>query len=776
MSDGKLISIEPRSGLFGRLEWRFPLFLIAIFGLLVPLLYKNDGFSVFGFEIVKEYGIDDVNMWGRYMCFAMIAIGLDLVWGYTGMLSLCHALFFSFGGYAMGMYLAHHGGPEGSIDASGWKMPACLFVVYPGKVGETEADWLVPWFWKPFWWLSWTFVLGILVPGLVAGVVGFFVFRSRVRGVFFAILTQALTVMVASVFMVNDMKLGGTNGVTRFDRIVIGGREKIEISLKAQELSKHSLTIESVRSVLEKHRDSKRRDGASPAPGGSLELEGSTFISSPSKGVNINKDYKDLVISEAGGTKVALKDVAQLRYRGFDLKEDSVKFGLYVITLGMLILVYLLCRYIVSSRMGRVLVAIRDNEDRLRFSGFKPYRYKVVVYAFSAAIAGLGGMMYAPQMGIFTPHNMLPLKSILVVVWVAVGGRGTLWGAVIGALAVNYGYNYLTSRIPEYWMFVLAAVFLGIVLLLPGGIASLLKQFAGRLKKIWEKKIGKRSAATEDEPEETDGDTTGLAAEGMRKRLDRIALLRSVTQEVDVGRNLLEVKDITVLFDGFKALDVKEFSVGHRELRVIIGPNGAGKTTLCDVISGKTRPTSGQVFFEGADITHEPEADIAQLGVGRKFQTPTVYDSLTVSENMTLALPGRQGISLGSRNSSAERDSIRSLLERVRLLDDQHRQVEYLSHGQRQWLEISMLILTGPKLLLVDEPAAGLTDEETVLTAELLLECREEHSIIVIEHDMEFVRLLDSHVTVLNEGKIMAEGSVAEVQANEEVKEAYLGR
>ena len=425
--------------------------------------------------------------------------------------------------------------------------------------------------------------------------------------------------------------------------------------------------------------------------------------------------------------------------------------------------------------MGRVLVAIRDNEDRLRFSGFKPYKFKVFVYSLAAGIAGLGGMLYAPQMGIFTPHNMLPIESILVVVWVAVGGRGTLWGAVIGALVVNYGYSILTSRYPDYWMFVLAAVFLLIVLVLPGGIADILKKAMGgggspRLLP------GKQAPETGSAEDEDGGRAAEVAEEEMRKRLERINLLSSVKQEVDVGRSLLDVKDITVLFDGFKALDVKEFTVGHRELKVIIGPNGAGKTTLCDVISGKTRPTTGQVFFEGADITHEPEADIAQLGVGRKFQTPTVYDSLTVYENMTLALPGRQGISLGSRITDYERDSIRSQLERVRLLDDEHREVEYLSHGQRQWLEISMLILTGPKLLLVDEPAAGLTDEETVLTAELLLESREEHSIIVIEHDMEFVRLLNSHVTVLNEGKIMAEGTIDEVSANEEVKEAYLGR
>ena len=760
MSENKLPSIEPRSGLLGRLEWRFPLVLIGIFGLLVPEVLYEYGF----------YGIDDVNMWGRYMCFAMIAVGLDLVWGYTGMLSLCHALFFSLGGYAMGMYLAHHGGPEGAVDAAGWKMPGCLFVVYPGKVGETQGDWLVPWFWKPFWWLSWTMLLGMLLPALVAFLVGFFVFRSRVRGVFFAILTQALTVMAMSVFMVNDMKLGGTNGVTRFNRIVFGGRETIEIALKEDELAKASLTFADIKLVLEKRRTEKRRDGEVPAPGGSLEEgEGNILLSSPAKGVNINQDYKDLVVSKTGDPKVTLKDVAELRFRGLHLTENSVKLGLYRVSLVLLILVYLLCSYIVSSRMGRVLVAIRDNEDRLRFSGFKPYKFKVFVYALSAGIAGLGGMLYAPQMGIFTPHNMRPIESILVIVWVAVGGRGSLWGAVIGALVVNYGYNFLTSRYPDYWMFVLAAVFLLIVLLAPGGIASLLKWVSRSLRPG----TGDGGPAGS---EDMDDRSAGAAVEEMSKRLQRIKLLSSVKQEVDVGRNLLEVRNITVLFDGFKALDVKQLVVGHRELRVIIGPNGAGKTTLCDVISGKTRPTTGQVFFEGADITLEPEADIAQLGVGRKFQTPTVYDSLTVYENMNLALPGRQGISLGSRITAGEQASIRSQLERVRLLDDEHREVEYLSHGQRQWLEISMLILNGPKLLLVDEPAAGLTDEETVLTAELLLECREEHSIIVIEHDMEFVRLLDSHVTVLNEGKVLAEGSVAEVQANEEVKRVYLGR
>ena len=242
--------------------------------------------------------------------------------------------------------------------------------------------------------------------------------------------------------------------------------------------------------------------------------------------------------------------------------------------------------------------------------------------------------------------------------------------------------------------------------------------------------------------------------------------------------HIVYLKDVVVSFDGFKALDVKEFAVHFNDLRVVIGPNGAGKTTLCDVISGKSRAKSGKVYFNRADVTHEPDVEIARRGVGRKFQTPTVFDSLTVYENMELALPGRRGVwrNLFARRTPSERDRIVSLLERVHLADDLHTEARYLSHGQRQWLEISMLIVAEPKLLLVDEPAAGLTDRETELTAELLLELRGQHTIIVIEHDMEFVRRLDARVTVLNEGKVLAEGSMQEVQSNPDVIEAYLGR
>ena len=243
-------------------------------------------------------------------------------------------------------------------------------------------------------------------------------------------------------------------------------------------------------------------------------------------------------------------------------------------------------------------------------------------------------------------------------------------------------------------------------------------------------------------------------------------------------RYLLFVKNLTAVFDGFKAVDIEALGVEHNELRVIIGPNGAGKTTFCDLVSGKTPLTTGKVFYDGDEITHVQEVDIARRGIGRKFQTPTVFDSLTTFENLELSLPGRQGLwsNLLRATTAAETERIEALLERVRLTEVRDTEASQLSHGQRQWLAISALILTEPKLLLVDEPAAGLTDAETALTAELLLELRADHTLIVIEHDMDFVRQLDSFVTVLNEGIILAEGTLQELQANPEVIEAYLGR
>ena len=241
---------------------------------------------------------------------------------------------------------------------------------------------------------------------------------------------------------------------------------------------------------------------------------------------------------------------------------------------------------------------------------------------------------------------------------------------------------------------------------------------------------------------------------------------------------LVYLEKVSVVFEGFKALDIEVFGVYYNELRVVIGPNGAGKTTLCDVISGKTRVSKGKVYWKGDELAHLRDVEIARLGIGRKFQTPTVFDSLSVYENLELALPGRHSLlrNLWGTTNSAERHQIDKLLQRVHLVDESATPARYLSHGQRQCLEIGMLILASPELLLIDEPAAGLTADEAGLMADLLLELQGQHGIIVVEHDMEFARRLDAGVTVLNEGKIMAEGSMDEIQANPDVVEAYLGR
>ena len=926
---------------------------LVLFGLIgIPALHMTG-----------MIGIETVNQLGRYLCFAIAALSLDLIWGYGGMLCLCQFLFFSLGGYAMGMYCAHHGGPEGIVDAVNWgKIPACLFVVYPGQVGESQEQWTVPFFWKPFWNLWTTIILGLIIPGVVAALIGYFVFRSRVRGVFFAVLTQAIVLAVWLVFCMNNMKLGGTNGLTRFDRMILGSREQISIVVKPDKLSEQGLAATAIRQTIdgkaqelkakyaeqvEKKRAMLAEQYASPpnidVDPNSIEVSGSnkSVVITLARSVHVWKTLQEFERLEvSSGT--ALSDVANLKIEGYNLNDDDVKLGMYVLTVITLVIVFLLCFLLMKSRLGRVLIAIRDNESRLRFSGYRPYVFKMLVFALSGAIAGLAGMLYAPQMKIFTPTNLEPKESIGVVIFVAVGGRGTLSGPIVGALAVNYLYSWLTSNSPDAWPFVLgllfvlvtiylpkgmmgiwhswtempisktgpvrrpapvpslndnqkrwdsliaiagvlslaiglyaavslwdyakpyenglmaqrsgSAVVIGLILVLtvvcallqlPAGIGVLMNRpwglplsrwmlvvsigltataigwsfFEGTLKAgvvDWVAAGAKRTAdlvsnvpalpvfgvwsfaaqiflgiasrkrgvihavAREATPEGMDWTQHNMPAlEDHDERLERIiAKQRLGPKETLLDAPLLEIDRVKVLFDGFKALDVRTFAVGHYDLNVIIGPNGAGKTTLCDVISGKTRPTRGRVRFAGQDITELPETDIARLGVGRKFQTPTVFDSLTVMQNMELALPGRDRLihNIGDKPSAEETDQIEKLLRRVNLLEHSDKEVRYLSHGQRQWLEISMLILSSPRLLLVDEPAAGLTDEETILTAELLLELQEEHSVIVIEHDMAFVRLLNSRVTVLCEGSVMAQGDMDEIQKDPAVIEAYLGR
>jgi urea transport system ATP-binding protein len=244
----------------------------------------------------------------------------------------------------------------------------------------------------------------------------------------------------------------------------------------------------------------------------------------------------------------------------------------------------------------------------------------------------------------------------------------------------------------------------------------------------------------------------------------------------------LYLDDVTVSFDGFKALDALSLAIDVGELRCVIGPNGAGKTTMMDVITGKTQADSGEIHFgQNIDLRRMRENDIAQIGIGRKFQKPTVYEPLTVFENLELALAGDRGVkaSLFWKLSPRQRQRIDEVLQRIHLRHEARRTAGLLSHGQKQWLEIGMLLMQDPKLLLLDEPVAGMTDEETERTAELFLSLEGEHSLVVVEHDMKFVEALTQgrrKVTVLHEGAVLAEGLLSEVQANEKVVEVYLGR
>ncbi|HVT87656.1 MAG TPA: urea ABC transporter permease subunit UrtC [Tepidisphaeraceae bacterium] len=339
--------------------------MLLLFFVFVPVLNSAG--------IVPDYKI---SVLGKYLCLAIVAIGIDLIWGYTGILSLCQAFFFCLGGYAMAMHLSLPQG-GGDVRPEYNNIPQFMFF---NNLHE------LPGFWKPFGSFTFTLIAGLGLPTLAATIFGFFILRSRVRGVYFSIITQAVAWGAWLLISRNEMLLGGTNGLTNF-----------------------------------------------------------------------NKSFT---------------------------QDHHWVLGLYLLTITMLAAVYLLCKAIARSRLGRVLVAVRDKETRLYFAGYRPYAFKVFAFAVAAMLAGLGGMLYAPQVGIITPQNMNVQASIDMVILVAVGGRGRLWGAVLGALLVNYTYASLTSDMPAAWPFVQGAMFLAVVLLFPDGIVTLWdsveKQIAGR--------------------------------------------------------------------------------------------------------------------------------------------------------------------------------------------------------------------------------------------------------------------------------------------------------
>lgn len=329
--------------------------------------------------------IDDVtiNLWGRYLAFAVVAIGIDLVWGYTGVLSLCQALFFGLGGYAIAMHMALKTGKSGVYGSA---LPD--FMVWNG-IKE------LPFFWEPFDSFPLALIMGLLIPGLLAFILAFFAFRSRLKGVYFAIITQALAFAAYLLFLRNETMLGGTNGLT---------------------------------------------------------------------------DFKTLL--------------------GLNLTDSGVKIGLYMTTATLLLVVYLISRQVVNSKLGKVLIAIRDSEHRVRYTGYSVTAFKVFIFVFAAIVAALGGMLYVPQTGIITPGRMDVQASIEMIVWVAVGGRGTLAGAALGALGVNMLYSYATTAFPGSWLYILGILFIAVVLLIPKGLIGLISGFPPSIEKEkWSLKV-----------------------------------------------------------------------------------------------------------------------------------------------------------------------------------------------------------------------------------------------------------------------------------------------
>ncbi len=359
----RLFALESHRG------WTVFMGLAAVLMLVVPVL---------NLAVPEDAWLHVPTFWvttlGKFLCFAILALALDLIWGYAGILSLGHGAFFGLGGYAMGMYLMRQIGDRGVYGHP--ELPD--FMVF--------LNWdALPWYWFGFDSFAFAVLMAMLVPGSLAFVFGWLAFRSRITGVYFSIISQAMVFALMLAFFRNEMGFGGNNGLT---------------------------------------------------------------------------DFKDLL--------------------GFELSADSTKLGLYLASALMLGLVYLLCRAVVTSKLGRVLIAVRDAESRVRFIGYSVTRAKLFVFTLSAVLAGIAGALYVPQVGIINPGEFTPAKSIEIAIWVAVGGRGTLFGAAAGAVAVNGAKSLLTGIAPEIWLFFLGALFILVTLLMPRGLVGVVRQWRER--------------------------------------------------------------------------------------------------------------------------------------------------------------------------------------------------------------------------------------------------------------------------------------------------------
>lgn len=423
---------------------------------------------------------------------------------------------------------------------------------------------------------------------------------------------------------------------------------------------------------------------------------------------------------------------------GFPFSGISLYF---VIFLFFVVVLYLTYQFL-NSDMGKVIVAIRDNEERTRFMGYKTPWVRTLMFVLSGMIAGFAGVLYAPYSGFVSPSLLNFLLATQVIVWVAIGGRGKLVGAVIGALLINILEPYFIESFPYVWQLILGLLFVFVVVFMPNGLYSL---------------FNKKSINRDNQYQ---------------------VVVKPLSQSTQSSNTILNIRNLKVSFGSLTILKGLDLKLNRGELLCIIGPNGAGKSTLINSLTGRNAPTSGDVELEGQSIEHKNPEDIVRLGIARTFQSTNIIGSLNVAENLQLAVRKGKFPSFFNRtNVVTLNPSAAQLLRQSGLSEKLSVEAGSLVHGDQQLLELCMSIALEPKVLFLDEPTAGLTIHERKNIGKILTQLarKDNISLLVIEHDVDFVKEISDRVTVLHDGKIMADGTVREVTGNELVKRVYLG-
>lgn len=591
---------------------------------------------------------------GQYLCFAIVAIGIGLAWGRGGMLTLGQGVFFGLGAYMMGMHLK-------IADAELRRQSVPDFMQIAGIPA-------LPSYWQPFGSAAFTLTAIIVIPSALAALLGLGVFKRRVKGAYFAILSQALAAALA-IFLVGQASLGGSNGLNGFR----------------------------------------------------------TFF-------------------------------------GFRLADPVNRQMLYFIAAGVLLFVVAIVRQLMYSRYGELLVAVRDGEERVRFLGYDPANVKVVAYTTAALFASIAGALYVPIIGFITPAQVGIIPSIAFLIGVAIGGRTTLLGPVLGAIGVAWAQTTFSERFPSEWIYAQGLLFIVVVGFFPAGLAGI-----GALWRSRRALKGVMQQAEQGSIGPVPSDEAAPNVDG-----DPEAVQPAVGGNVGMGSQYLEVRGLTVDFDGFKAVKGIDLTLFQGDLRFLIGPNGAGKTTVIDAFTGLAAAT-GSVNKSGVELLGKKVHQIARRGVGRTFQTASIFEHLTVLQNLDIAAGAGRSIRTLIRRRTTVPGMIAETLDTIGLTELADRPAGILAHGQKQWLEIGMLLVQNADVLLLDEPVAGMSAEERTETGNLLRRIGAERTVLVVEHDMDFMRAFATSVTVMARGQVIAEGTVAEVQANPKVQEVYLG-